>query len=58
MTARSKVFKVFACENGSITYSWVSYIFFPQQFKKNLKGVNGNKDFDQDMLEDIYTAIK
>uniref|UniRef100_H3CF70 Golgi brefeldin A resistant guanine nucleotide exchange factor 1 n=1 Tax=Tetraodon nigroviridis TaxID=99883 RepID=H3CF70_TETNG len=29
-----------------------------EQFKKNLKGVNGNKDFDQDMLEDIYTAIK
>lgn len=29
-----------------------------QQFKKNLKGVNGNKDFEQDMLEDIYTAIK
>ncbi|KAJ3610286.1 hypothetical protein NHX12_022379 [Muraenolepis orangiensis] len=30
----------------------------PEQFKKNLKGVNGNKDFDQDMLEDIYNAIK
>ncbi|KAM9848105.1 Golgi-specific brefeldin A-resistance guanine nucleotide exchange factor 1 [Aulostomus maculatus] len=29
-----------------------------EQFKKNLKGVNGNKDFDQDMLEDIYNAIK
>ncbi|CAJ1057648.1 Golgi-specific brefeldin A-resistance guanine nucleotide exchange factor 1 isoform X6 [Xyrichtys novacula] len=29
-----------------------------EQFKKNLKGVNGNKDFDQDMLEDIYVAIK
>ncbi|XP_078387054.1 Golgi-specific brefeldin A-resistance guanine nucleotide exchange factor 1 isoform X5 [Cetorhinus maximus] len=28
------------------------------QFKKNLKGVNGSKDFDQDMLEDIYNAIK
>ncbi|CAB1343546.1 unnamed protein product [Coregonus sp. 'balchen'] len=28
------------------------------QFKKNLKGVNGNTDFDQDMLEDIYNAIK
>ncbi|KAK7901666.1 hypothetical protein WMY93_018435 [Mugilogobius chulae] len=28
-----------------------------EQFKKNLKGVNGNKDFDQDMLEDIYNAI-
>lgn len=31
---------------------------FKQQFKKNLKGVNGNQDFDQDMLEDIYCAIK
>ncbi|XP_028278428.1 Golgi-specific brefeldin A-resistance guanine nucleotide exchange factor 1 isoform X3 [Parambassis ranga] len=29
-----------------------------EQFKKNLKGVNGKKDFDQDMLEDIYNAIK
>lgn len=29
-----------------------------EQFKKNLKGVNGNNDFDQDMLEDIYNAIK
>uniref|UniRef100_A0AAR2LYC9 Golgi-specific brefeldin A-resistance guanine nucleotide exchange factor 1 n=1 Tax=Pygocentrus nattereri TaxID=42514 RepID=A0AAR2LYC9_PYGNA len=29
-----------------------------EQFKKNLKGVNGGEDFDQDMLEDIYTAIK
>ncbi|XP_034463829.1 Golgi-specific brefeldin A-resistance guanine nucleotide exchange factor 1 isoform X3 [Hippoglossus hippoglossus] len=29
-----------------------------EQYKKNLKGVNGDKDFDQDMLEDIYNAIK
>ncbi|XP_077585431.1 Golgi-specific brefeldin A-resistance guanine nucleotide exchange factor 1 isoform X3 [Stigmatopora nigra] len=29
-----------------------------EQFKKNLKGVNGNSDFNQDMLEDIYNAIK
>ncbi|KAL7890062.1 hypothetical protein AOLI_G00023200 [Acnodon oligacanthus] len=29
-----------------------------EQFKKNLKGVNGGEDFDQDMLEDIYNAIK
>nr|XP_020463235.1 Golgi-specific brefeldin A-resistance guanine nucleotide exchange factor 1 isoform X3 [Monopterus albus] len=29
-----------------------------EQFKKNLKGVNGNQDFDQAMLEDIYNAIK
>ncbi|XP_061693908.1 Golgi-specific brefeldin A-resistance guanine nucleotide exchange factor 1 isoform X4 [Syngnathoides biaculeatus] len=29
-----------------------------EQFKKNLKGVNGNKDFNQEMLEDIYNAIK
>uniref|UniRef100_A0A671TGB9 Golgi-specific brefeldin A-resistance guanine nucleotide exchange factor 1 n=1 Tax=Sinocyclocheilus anshuiensis TaxID=1608454 RepID=A0A671TGB9_9TELE len=29
-----------------------------EQFKKNLKGVNGGNDFDQDMLEDIYSAIK
>ncbi|XP_043993051.1 Golgi-specific brefeldin A-resistance guanine nucleotide exchange factor 1 isoform X2 [Gambusia affinis] len=29
-----------------------------EQFKKNLKGVNEKKDFDQDMLEDIYNTIK
>ncbi|XP_039215978.1 Golgi-specific brefeldin A-resistance guanine nucleotide exchange factor 1 isoform X3 [Crotalus tigris] len=29
-----------------------------EEFRKNLKGVNGGKDFDQDMLEDIYYAIK
>ncbi|XP_058238755.1 Golgi-specific brefeldin A-resistance guanine nucleotide exchange factor 1 isoform X1 [Hemibagrus wyckioides] len=29
-----------------------------EQFKKNLKDMNGGKDFDQDMLEDIYNAIK
>ena len=30
----------------------------PEQFKKNLKGINGGADFDQDMLDEIYTAIK
>ncbi|XP_078499344.1 Golgi-specific brefeldin A-resistance guanine nucleotide exchange factor 1 isoform X2 [Lissotriton helveticus] len=29
-----------------------------EEFRKNLKGVNGGNDFDQDMLEDIYQAIK
>ncbi|XP_029464878.1 Golgi-specific brefeldin A-resistance guanine nucleotide exchange factor 1 isoform X2 [Rhinatrema bivittatum] len=29
-----------------------------EEFWKNLKGVNGGKDFDQDMLEDIYHAVK
>ncbi|XP_043911932.1 Golgi-specific brefeldin A-resistance guanine nucleotide exchange factor 1 isoform X2 [Protopterus annectens] len=29
-----------------------------EEFRRNLKGVNGDKDFDQDMLEDIYNAIK
>ncbi|XP_018410095.1 PREDICTED: Golgi-specific brefeldin A-resistance guanine nucleotide exchange factor 1 [Nanorana parkeri] len=29
-----------------------------EEFRKNLKGVNGGKDFDQDMLEDMYHAIK
>lgn len=28
------------------------------QFKRNLKKVNGGQNFDQDMLDDIYTAIK
>lgn len=30
----------------------------PQGFKKNLKKVNGGADFDQDMLDEMYTAIK
>lgn len=30
----------------------------PEEFKKNLKKVNGGADFDQDMLGEIYTAIK
>ncbi|KAK2190131.1 hypothetical protein NP493_86g03025 [Ridgeia piscesae] len=29
-----------------------------REFKKNVKGVNGGGDFDQDMLEEIYNAIK
>ncbi|XP_044272751.1 Golgi-specific brefeldin A-resistance guanine nucleotide exchange factor 1 [Tribolium madens] len=27
-------------------------------FKKNLKGVNGGNDFDEDMLDEIYNAIR
>ncbi|XP_071455207.1 Golgi-specific brefeldin A-resistance guanine nucleotide exchange factor 1 isoform X2 [Hetaerina americana] len=30
----------------------------PEDFMKNLKGVNGGKDFDKDVLEEIYNAIK
>jgi len=29
-----------------------------EEFKKNLKKVNGDADFDQDMLEEIYVSIK
>ncbi|XP_075466806.1 Golgi-specific brefeldin A-resistance guanine nucleotide exchange factor 1 isoform X11 [Ascaphus truei] len=29
-----------------------------EEFRKNLKGVNGGNNFDQDMLEDMYHAIK
>ncbi|XP_060096950.1 Golgi-specific brefeldin A-resistance guanine nucleotide exchange factor 1 [Heteronotia binoei] len=29
-----------------------------EEFRKNLKGVNGGKDFEQDMLEDMYHGIK
>ncbi|XP_046405240.1 Golgi-specific brefeldin A-resistance guanine nucleotide exchange factor 1 isoform X2 [Ischnura elegans] len=29
-----------------------------EDFMKNLKGVNGGKDFEKEMLEDIYNAIK
>lgn len=29
-----------------------------EDFCKNLRGLNGNKDFDQDMLLEIYNAIK
>ncbi|KAL0099604.1 hypothetical protein PUN28_019787 [Cardiocondyla obscurior] len=28
------------------------------EFKRNLKKVNGDADFDQDMLDEIYTSIK
>jgi brefeldin A-resistance guanine nucleotide exchange factor 1 len=28
------------------------------EFKRNLKKVNGGQDFDQDLLDDIYIAIK
>ncbi|XP_025992136.2 Golgi-specific brefeldin A-resistance guanine nucleotide exchange factor 1 [Solenopsis invicta] len=28
------------------------------EFKRNLKKVNGDTDFDQDMLDEIYTSIK
>ena len=33
-------------------------VTFFQEFRKNLKGVNGGKDFEQDILEDMYHAIK
>jgi len=29
-----------------------------EAFKRNLKKVNGDTDFDQDMLDEIYTSIK
>ncbi len=29
-----------------------------EQFKRNLRGTNGGKDHDQDMLEEIYHAIR
>ncbi|XP_053163376.1 Golgi-specific brefeldin A-resistance guanine nucleotide exchange factor 1 isoform X3 [Hemicordylus capensis] len=29
-----------------------------EEFRKNLKGVNGGKDFEQEMLEDMYHGIK
>lgn len=32
--------------------------FYLQQFKKNLNKCNGGEDFDQDMLEEIYNAIR
>lgn len=30
----------------------------PEDFKKNLKKINGGADFDQEMLDEIYAAIK
>lgn len=29
-----------------------------QDFKKNLKGVNGGNDFEDSLLEEIYNSIK
>ena len=36
---------------------WSRIVGF-QAFKKNVKGCNGGENFDQDMLEEIYAAIK
>ncbi|XP_017785581.1 PREDICTED: Golgi-specific brefeldin A-resistance guanine nucleotide exchange factor 1 [Nicrophorus vespilloides] len=30
----------------------------PEEFKKNLKKVNGGNDFEQDMLDEMYNAIR
>ncbi|XP_012936931.1 Golgi-specific brefeldin A-resistance guanine nucleotide exchange factor 1 [Aplysia californica] len=30
----------------------------PEDFKRNVKGVNGGQDFDQDMLQEIFQAIR
>ena len=30
----------------------------PEDFKRNLKKVNGDDDFDQNMLDEIYESIK
>lgn len=30
----------------------------PEQFRKNVKGCNGDGDFDPDMLDEIYNSIK
>lgn len=30
----------------------------PDEFKRNLKKVNGGKDFEEDMLDEIYKSIK
>lgn len=30
----------------------------PEDFQKNLRGLNGNKDFDPEMLLEIYNSIK
>ena len=35
-----------------------AYFLLLQEFKKNVKGVNGGSDFDQDMLEEVYQAIR
>mgnify|MGYP001793579478 CR=1 FL=1 len=37
--------------------SCLTFFDFLQQFKKNLKGVNGGADFDQEMLQQIFDAI-
>lgn len=39
----------------------VQFLFgtsFIQEFKKNVSKTNGGKDFDEDMLEDVYNAIR
>lgn len=29
-----------------------------EDFQKNLRGLNGNSDFDQDMLMEVFNSIK
>ena len=33
-------------------------MFSVQEFKKNVKGVNGGSDFNQEMLDEVYNAVK
>lgn len=30
----------------------------PDEYKRNLKKVNGGKDFEEDMLDEIYSSIR
>ena len=39
------------------TSNYTVFIVILQQFQTNLKKVNGDRDFDQDMLEEIFNAI-
>ena len=41
-----------------LIYYLMMTFFIVQDFKKNVKGVNGGKDFDQDMLTEIFQTIR
>ena len=36
----------------------VKNLIYFQDFRRNVKGVNGGQDFDQEMLDEVYNAIK
>ena len=42
-----------------LVFPWLNILtYFFQDFKRNLKKTNGQEDFEEEMLEEIYNAIR